>query len=227
MTAYDIIKVALDEVGTKEVPANSNNVKYNTWYYKRDVNGSAYPWCCVFVSWVFNKAGALNMIKKTASCADMMQWFKDKGQFIEKIQKPRQGDLVFFKFGTNGRASDHIGIVESVNGSVINTIEGNTSINSQNNGGEVMQRQRFSKIVGYGRPIYDDASKLKNPDVRYGDRNDYVKAWQTYLNLLGYNLVADGIFGRATLAAVKDYQKNKGLKPTGIISEYEWESVGK
>ena len=32
-TAQDILNIARAELGTKESPANSNNVKYNTEYY--------------------------------------------------------------------------------------------------------------------------------------------------------------------------------------------------
>lgn len=226
MNAEEIIKIALDEVGTKEVPANSNKVKYNEWYYKRSVSGSAYPWCCVFVSWVFNKAGALNLIKKTASCADMMQWFKDRGQFIPKDQPAKPGDLVFYKFG-NARATDHIGIVVKQNGATLYTVEGNTSINNQSNGGCVLERQRFSKIVGFGRPKYDAMPSDGKPSLQYGSKGDYVTAWQNYLNTLGYCLDVDGIYGKKTLEAVKDYQRSRGFNPTGIISDQEWNSVGK
>lgn len=52
-TAAELLKIAAAEVGTKEVPANSNNVKYNTWYYGKVVSGSAYAWCAAFVCWCF------------------------------------------------------------------------------------------------------------------------------------------------------------------------------
>lgn len=53
ITADMIVATALAEVGVKESPKNSNNVKYNTWFYGRTVSGSKYPWCMVFVSWLF------------------------------------------------------------------------------------------------------------------------------------------------------------------------------
>ncbi|MBR2717564.1 MAG: peptidoglycan-binding protein, partial [Oscillospiraceae bacterium] len=52
-TAAKLIKIAESQVGVKESPAGSNNVKYNTWYYGHPVSGAAYPWCCVFVEWCF------------------------------------------------------------------------------------------------------------------------------------------------------------------------------
>ena len=57
-----LIAIAIGEVGTTEYPPNSNNVKYNTWFYKHPVQGKNYPWCCTFVSWLFNQldGGSLN-----------------------------------------------------------------------------------------------------------------------------------------------------------------------
>lgn len=54
-TAARLIQIAAGQVGVKESPANSNNVKYNTWFYGKAVSGSAYPWCAVFVCWCFNE----------------------------------------------------------------------------------------------------------------------------------------------------------------------------
>ena len=58
-TASTIIKTASNEIGVKET--GNNNVKYNTEYYGKAVNGDAYPWCAVFVWWVFKHSGAFFM----------------------------------------------------------------------------------------------------------------------------------------------------------------------
>lgn len=42
-TGKDVLQVAISQIGIKEFPANSNRVKYNTWYYGKEVSGSAYP----------------------------------------------------------------------------------------------------------------------------------------------------------------------------------------
>lgn len=52
-TAAKLVKIAESQIGVKESPAGSNKVKYNTWYYGREVSGDAYPWCCAFVEWCF------------------------------------------------------------------------------------------------------------------------------------------------------------------------------
>ena len=53
VTADMVVKTALSQVGVKEKPRNSNNVKYNTWFYGRKVSGDKYPWCMVYVCWCF------------------------------------------------------------------------------------------------------------------------------------------------------------------------------
>lgn len=52
-TAKRLLEIAQSQVGVKESPANSNTVKYNTWYYGNAVAGSAYAWCGAFVCWCF------------------------------------------------------------------------------------------------------------------------------------------------------------------------------
>ena len=153
----DIIKTAQAEVGVTEYPPNSNNVKYNTEYYGKPVSGSNYPWCCVFVWWVFKHQSKF-ILKKTARCTTLGEWFKDNDRWYTT---PQVGDVVFFKFPTNNRWTNHVGIVKSIKGNTIETIEGNTSVNSDDNGGAVMIRQRTSNIVGYGRPDYDTVSTPK------------------------------------------------------------------
>jgi len=54
--------------------------------------------------------------------------------------------------------------------------------------------------------------------LRRGSKGSEVKALQQYLNQLGYNCgTPDGIFGTKTEAAVKAFQKAKGLTADGIV----------
>lgn len=158
MKASDILKVAAAELGTKENPAGSNIVKYNTDYYGFEYGAA---WCVVFVWWVFRKANAYNLIynHKTASCANLIAKFKEKGALVTKDYKP--GDIVFYDWDGDGTA-EHTGIVESVNEDEreLVAIEGNTAIGNDSNGGEVMRRTRSMKyILCAGRPAYDEEEK--------------------------------------------------------------------
>ena len=161
MKASDVINKAINEIGVTEYPPNSNNVKYNTAYYGHPVSGAAYPWCCTFVWWVLKECGV--EVLKTASCMMMADYFKKQGRWSNI---PQTGDLVFFKFATNSRWTNHVGIVVDVEGNKITTVEGNTSINSDDNGGAVMKRTRTSNIVGYAHPKYDTESLIQTPSAK-------------------------------------------------------------
>lgn len=149
-TAEKILDIARQELGTKESPANSNRVKYNAWYYGREVSGAAYPWCMAFVQWVFAQAG-VPLPVKTASCGTLRSAARKAGQWVIKDYRP--GDVVIYDF-PGGAATDHCGIIETVTLTGIVAIEGNTSqAGSQSNGGQVCRKTRpYSLIVGAVRP---------------------------------------------------------------------------
>lgn len=64
------------------------------------------------------------------------------------------------------------------------------------------------------------------PLLKKGDRNEYVRNWQMFLNLNGYVCGnADGIFGPKTEAAVKKWQENHGLVADGIIGPKTWGTI--
>ena len=177
VNADKILSIARSQIGTKAT--NIKKCKYNTWYYGTVVSGSAYDWCEVFVQWVFNEAGASSLLyTKTASCGYAAKAFQDRGRLVTSGFK--KGDVVFFHW-TNERStlvpgtyvSDHVGIIESVNGdNTITTIEGNTGSSN----GEVMRRVRSLSVVSCaGRPAYSDSSSGGTssglPEVRYKVRS--------------------------------------------------------
>lgn len=62
--------------------------------------------------------------------------------------------------------------------------------------------------------------------VAYGSQGNAVKALQSQLNKRGYGLDEDGIFGKKTQAAVRDYQKKSGLTMVdGIAGDETWGSL--
>ena len=152
-----LLDIARGELGTAESPANSNRVKYNTWYYGREVSGAAYPWCMVFVQWCFDQAG-VPLPVKTASCGAMRSAAQKAGQWVTGDYRP--GDVVIYDF-PGGAATDHTGIIEKVTLTGVVAIEGNTSqAGSQSNGGMVCRKTRpYSQIVGVVRPNYKQEDK--------------------------------------------------------------------
>lgn len=212
MAYASVLDCARSQIGVKENPPGSNNVKYNTWYYGHPVSGSWYPWCAVFISWCFYQTGIYNRIagvSNKAGCDPYMRWAK-AARLWE--QKPKVGALVLFDWDNDGSA-DHIGIVETIiSNSKIITIEGNTSLSNDSNGGEVMRRTRYaSDILGY---IYVDTTAPKPEPVigfdRIAGKDRYNTAKATALYVKNYDTVvlasgksyADGLSG-AYLARCK------------------------
>lgn len=152
-TAEKLLETARAELGVKESPAGSNQAKYNTWYYGRAVSGAAYPWCMAFVQWCCAQAG-VELPAKTASCSALMTAAKKAGLWVTGDYHP--GDIVLFDWQGDKRP-DHCGIVElALPSGKYATIEGNTSVSNDSNGGQVMRRTRAAAaILGAIRPHYD------------------------------------------------------------------------
>lgn len=156
MTADRILSIARSYIGVVET--QTNNVIFNTAYYGREVNGSQYAWCAVFIWYVFREAGASDLYfdgDKTAYCPTLMSWFKTKNRIYTV---PKAGDIVFYNF-SGGKTATHVGIVSEVGNGTIKAIEGNTSSVNQTNGGMVMERTRsLSVCIGFARPKYEEKS---------------------------------------------------------------------
>ena len=100
-------------------------------------------------------------------CGDYFKYTPSgAGQFKKAARwhtVPKAGDVVFFFSPAMGRIA-HVGIVESVEGNKITTIEGNTSgAHGDRNGGECRRKtyNNFSVggknwVNGFARPVYGD-----------------------------------------------------------------------
>ena len=153
-TAQALLDIARGELGTRESPAGSNQVKYAAWY---GLPGQ--PWCVMFVMWVFSQAGAA-LPTRTASCTLLMNAAKKAGSWVTSGYLP--GDVVIYDWGANG-VPDHCGIVESASGSAVTAIEGNTAVGNDSDGGEVMRRERQTRqILGAVRPRYEEERTVDN-----------------------------------------------------------------
>ena len=134
----NIVAIAEKEIGYTETPANSNKTKYGKWF---GFDGVA--WCGMFVSWCYDKAGFplgnVGFSKGFAGCQTAVAHYKKKNKVTTN---PAPGDIVFFDWNGDGRF-DHTGIfVKDIDGKSFETIEGNTSLINQSNGGQVMRRKR-------------------------------------------------------------------------------------
>ena len=252
MTQNEAIKNVLDlarsEIGYHE--SGNNITKFAAYldsisgFYNGQKNG--YAWCDVFVDYLFVKCFGANTGREMicqptqsggAGCLYSAQYYKDAGRWVTS---PQPGDQIFFSYSP-GEYS-HTGIVESVSGGTVTTIEGNTS--------DSVARRNYStssgSIVGYGRPRWELASDsdgsaddevidlgpvddtsaqsgnigCSDGILRKGSKGVIVREYQEKLKKLGYDLGkygADGDFGRDTRAAVIQFQKDHNLKADGEI----------
>ena len=239
-TVAAIVEIAKKEVGTIEGPKD-NETKYGAF-----TKANFLPWCGSFVMWCANQAGV--KVPNTVSTVAGAGAFKKMGTWTEaKDAKPLPGDIAFFDFpGDNVDRISHVGIVVDNNGDgTVTCIEGNTAGNpkgDQRTGGEVAVKTRgyiankkkvMVSIVGFGRPNYvgnEVTAKVPVSEapafpgtIKPGDRSDGVKTIQRALAL-----VADGIYGNQTKAAVIKFQDNHdNLDSNGIIGPRTWAELVK
>lgn len=177
-TAQRLLEIAAAEIGYKEKASNSNlddktaNAGANNWTkYARDLyaagyyngNKNGFAWCDVFVDWCFYQLAGCDAKKAQevecqtgplgAGCKYSLEYYQKQGRFF--TTNPQPGDQIFFK--SDGSIS-HTGIVESVNGSTIVTIEGNASDQVK----RINRKMGDGYTYGFGRPKFDAAGSSSN-----------------------------------------------------------------
>ncbi|MDR0861986.1 MAG: CHAP domain-containing protein [Oscillospiraceae bacterium] len=195
-----IIVTAEAHVGVTESPRGSNNVLFNTHYYGREVSGEAYPWCVTFVWDVFRLAGLSSLFyggEKTASSTVVLEYARRVGAFRESGF--RRGDVALFSWTGSKTRADHLGIIAEVSGNAIRTIEGNTSLDDEDNGGAVMERVRKEGVViGAYRPAYptqtEGFAQFRENMARYMDPAGTGMAHSAWADAAINEAIALGIF---------------------------------
>lgn len=198
-------------------------------------------WCATFISALGYSLNALDIIPAECSCSKMIEGFKAIGCWKENDDyTPKPGDIMFYDWQDNGKGEnkgnpDHVGIVEKVEGNQITVIEGNKN--------EAVARRYLTVngryIRGYGLPKYLTTTNNNKPtnevkvmieltQLKNGMTGPQVKTLQRLLNALGYSVGSygvDGSFGPATVKAVRNFQKAKGLTQDGIVGKQTWTAL--
>ena len=223
------ISIAESYLGYHE-GANNKTIFGDTMHKIQPSNMDASAaWCDAFVDFVILKTcehfGKGAETARMVLCGDFDDYTYNSVALYKKAGRwtntAHRGDQIFFG------GSGHTGIVESVNGGTVHTIEGNK--------GDEVRRGSYSvnspSIIGYGRPRYDlITGKLTANDmplIKKGSEGSAVLQLQKMLNAKGYKLTEDGDFGSKTEAAVKAYQKANGLEVDGEVGEKTWASLMK
>jgi hypothetical protein len=145
-----VVAIAQKEIGQGEVPLNSNKTKYGKWF---GFDGVA--WCGMFVSWCYDQAGAplgnIGFKKGFAGCQTAVAHYRKTNRITTN---PVAGNIVFFDWNKDGR-HDHTGIfVRWIElNKTFESIEGNTAVGNDSNGGNVMLRTRKNINVLFVDPF--------------------------------------------------------------------------
>lgn len=191
-TAAKVLEIAASQIGV------TNGTKYGKWYEKNvdkdsgnyNFGASDVPWCAMFVSWVFNQAGAKCAGLPGAYCPTMLQAAADANKVVTKANA-KPGDVVYFDW--DGGVCDHVGIVESNDGANLSTIEGNTD------DGIVARKVRpYSCVAGVVRPDYTKTSTTPSSSSK------------------PKKLVVDGVMGVLTIS---ELQRQLGVSVTGKMDK--------
>ena len=152
---YKLLSYAMEQIGYREGQNNQN--KYAAMPEMTQLlgwNAQNQPWCNVFVNACFVACFGLEigaaMIYQpigggSALCRASAGFFKAACAWIERGRTPEPGDVIFFY-----RSGDinHMGIVTSVAGGSVGTVEGNSS----DSVAERCYSVSDTSIAGYGRP---------------------------------------------------------------------------
>lgn len=144
------IRIALSQEGVREV--NGSNSGPEVDQYLASVHADpGNPWCSAFASWcIINAAEALGIkpeMKFSASTYGL--WTKNPNL---QMATPTDNCIFLINHGLSkqGNRIGHVGLVVSVDGEVLKTCEGNTSVNGSRNGDGVYIRQRHVSEITYG-----------------------------------------------------------------------------
>ncbi len=232
-----LLQVAGEEVGYQE--REHGWTKYGEWA------GDPYcQWCAEFQCWCVNQVdlrygtALLNQVYPKYSSSNIgrawfikagryvirkgpvedwgYEWLKGRSAFLQSGDYiPQPGDWVFFTW-TSDQDTDHVALVEyctmSEDGNIfIHVIEGNKPSSVARD----VYDLNYSRILGYGT-VHDVADIT----MSFGNQGVKVLQLQEKLSYLGYLELQylNSTFGKATADAVKAFQTNHGIRPSGIAN---------
>lgn len=143
---------------------------YNTFF---DLNGNrprgyrvTYydAWCATGLCAAIIAAGGGFDYPLECGCQELINLYRERGLYIgDRNYTPESGDIIFYDWQGDGH-SDHVGLVEEVNGGMITVIECNNN--------DSVKRRRIEvgngNICGYALPKYEP-EKEEKPKVNLAD----------------------------------------------------------
>ena len=201
-----------------------------------------HAWCAHFVSNVLRYVGIGNMYD--LSCTMLQSKMSKSDEWDEPDSDPIPGDIIFFDWDRINEPLplDHVGIVinYSASSKTITYINGNgnssvyvTKQTISLNNASVAYWMRFVGDIEATEPEY--AAEAPKPAVTYctvkleqlslGCESPSVETMQNLLKDCGYNLIADGTFGKETEEAMVAFQKANKLTADAIVGANTWKAL--
>lgn len=201
----------------------------------------SYAWCAHTVSEVLRYVGIAEDVYDL-SCTRMQYKMAASENWDEPDDHPIPGDIIFFDWDhlREELPLDHVGIVVAMNGNTIVYVNGNGNDSFR------VTRQTINLgnpcIAYWMRYVGDNEVKpLPTPDpeptpevkkckveleqLSFGCKSPSVETMQNLLVDVGYVLDVDGIFGKETEQALKDFQKDNKLTVDGICGAKSWKAL--
>jgi len=134
------------KIGDKEHPAGSNRIVWASEWY-----GLIGPWCAMAVTRAYVEAGSKTFAKgrRYAYVPFIVNDAHHAVNGLALTTDPQPGDLCCFDWQGDGLA-DHVGLFvkwTDAARSQFESVEGNTAVGNDSNGGEVMRRNRQKSQV--------------------------------------------------------------------------------
>ena len=243
----DIINVALSQVGYVEGSSSGdyggandgsylNYVEYNYWYNKcvsssMPVGGSYAHWCATFVSWCAEQAGVpSSILNRSTAAGHSSSYFNiyfyaggstlnassdNNYHFMGYNYTPKKGDLFYT------RTWSHVGLVVGVDGSYVQTVEGNTNDGGSADGMGVYRRTRSISSLYFGVPEYEEVSvntaspskpSLNPMSDNYPSGSNVPFTWSETANTTQYNLTIQKLVNGEYAAYGNDRDVTSGYR---------------
>ena len=219
-----LIRWAEAQIGTREGVNNWNkyaeDLRLQQLYGWRPQNQ---PWCDLFTDEAFVEcfgleAGAAMTYQPigqgSAACRYSAQFFKNAGAWSST---PELGAVIFFYYDG---AINHQGIVVAVSGSMVSTVEGNSS--------DMVARRSYAltdgRIAGYGRPnwsVIEGAADppTDSPDTAPAEPEAPAFSYHPYTYAVRVNLLKKGSYG-PQVANMQHLLKDHGFDPGKVDGKF-------
>ena len=179
--------------------------------------------CSGLFSWAFKKLGSYMY-----HGSDTM--YRKYCKYHGELNKGQRTDGQALKPGTavfcwNGKKYSHVGLYVG-NGVVIEAAGSQQGVIKSKV--TATKWKYWGELINVSFDAKGDDTVVWHPTIRRGSKGDDVREAQTILYNLGYGLGSygiDGDFGKATEAAVKEFQRDHGLTQDGVVGPMTWDAL--